>query len=115
MIFEGDIDIKLSDTGEITFSNTAKELSSVEVEQLFDRFYTVEVAHHSTGLGLSIARTLVQHIGGTITAEYSDSRLKIKTIVKGIIRIADYNQNRASLAPQLIRIDFAVLPETKCQ
>ena len=75
---DGDLDITLSDTGEITFANTAKELSTVEVEQLFDRFYTVEAAHHSTGLGLSIARTLVKRMGGTITAEYADNRLTIR-------------------------------------
>ena len=75
---DGDLEITLSDTGEITFSNTAKELSTVEVEQLFDRFYTVEVARNSTGLGLSIARTLVERMGGTITADYDEGRLAIK-------------------------------------
>ena len=77
---DGDLEITLSDTGEITFTNTAKELSSVQVEQLFDRFYTVEVARNSTGLGLSIARTLVERMGGTITADYENSRLTIKII-----------------------------------
>lgn len=78
---DGDLEINLSDTCEITFSNMAKGLSSVEVQQLFDRFYTVETAHHSTGLGLSIARTLVERMGGTITADYVDGRLTIKIIL----------------------------------
>ena len=75
---DGDLEITLSDTGEITFTNTARELSTVEVEQLFDRFYTVEVARNSTGLGLSIARTLVEHMGGTISANYDEGRLTIR-------------------------------------
>ena len=79
---DGDLVITLSDTGEITFSNTAKELSMVEVEQLFDRFYTVEAAHHSTGLGLSIARTLVERMGGTITAKYDNEQLIITIVLR---------------------------------
>lgn len=77
---DGDLDITLSDTGEITFINTAKELSAIQAEQLFERFYTVESARSSTGLGLSIARTLVERMGGQITAEYSNDRLTIQII-----------------------------------
>ena len=47
------------------------------MEQLFDRFYTVETARNSTGLGLSIAKTLVQRMGGSITAEYENDKLTI--------------------------------------
>lgn len=78
---DGDLEITLTDAGEIIFANTAGELSSVQVERLFDRFYTVETAKHSTGLGLSIARTLVEQMGGTITAEYHGNRLKIKMML----------------------------------
>ena len=73
----GDLSVSLSEDGEIRFSNTAKGLSAVSVEQLFDRFYTVETARNSTGLGLSIAKTLVQRMGGSITAEYENDKLTI--------------------------------------
>lgn len=74
---DGDLEITLKDTGEITFANTAGGLTPVMVEHLFDRFYTVEAARNSTGLGLSIARTLVERLGGSITAEYHGKRLII--------------------------------------
>lgn len=50
------MEITLDDDGKITFSNTAADMSEVQVERLFDRFYTLEDARKSTGLGLSIAR-----------------------------------------------------------
>ncbi|MCR5142249.1 MAG: HAMP domain-containing histidine kinase [Ruminococcus sp.] len=77
----GDLIITLSDTGDIVFSNSAPGLSTVETEQLFDRFYTVETAHHSTGLGLSIARTFIERMGCSITAEHSDGRLTITLVL----------------------------------
>ena len=74
---DGDLDIILTETGEIIFSNTASDLSEVQVERLFDRFYTVETARKSTGLGLSIARILVEQMNGTITANYENGKLSI--------------------------------------
>jgi hypothetical protein len=74
---DGDLDIVLTNNGAITFSNTATRLDELQVEKLFDRFYTVETARKSTGLGLSIARTLVEQMGGEITARYESGRLKI--------------------------------------
>ena len=74
----GDLEIVMSDSGEVSFSNTAPDLDDVQVGRLFDRFFTVEAARGSTGLGLSIAKTLVERMGGTITAEYSSGTLTIR-------------------------------------
>ncbi len=75
---DGDLAISLSADGRIQFSNHAAKLSSVEVEKLFERFYTVETARNSTGIGLSIARLLTERMGGDITAEYKDGQLYIQ-------------------------------------
>lgn len=53
------------------------------VERLFDRFYTVETGRNSTGLGLSIARTLTERIGGKIEAVYTDGKLTISLRLQG--------------------------------
>ena len=74
---DGDLRIAMTDEGIITFSNRAKALDKLHVEKLFDRFYTVESARNSTGLGLSIARKFVEENDGVITAEYDDDRLTI--------------------------------------
>lgn len=74
---DGDLKITLYQTGEIIFSNTASGLTEMQVGKLFDRFYTVETARKSTGLGLAITRTLVEQMKGTIYANYKNSILSI--------------------------------------
>lgn len=73
----GDLEVNLDADGRITFSNSAPELTPVMTERLFDRFYTVETARRSTGLGLSIAKALTERMGGTITAICQNGRLTI--------------------------------------
>lgn len=73
----GDLFVTLAEDGTATFSNIAEGLDSVAVGKLFDRFYTVETAGNSTGLGLSIAKLLAEQMGGTITAEYVGNRVVI--------------------------------------
>ncbi len=74
---DGDLGVTLSPDGVITVSNTAASLSEVQVGRLFGRFYTVEAARSSTGLGLSIAKTLCEKMGGSISAEYVCPQLSI--------------------------------------
>lgn len=75
---DGNLSISLDDDGAITFLNTASALDGIDVGRLFERFYTVESARNSTGLGLSIARSLVERMGGVITSDYSMNILCIK-------------------------------------
>lgn len=74
---DGDLEIQLRQDGEIIFSNTASKLDDVQVGRLFDRFFTVKAARNSNGLGLAISKTLVEQMGGVITARFQDSRLSI--------------------------------------
>lgn len=74
---DGDLFITLRDDGEIIFSNTASSLNGVQVGKLFDRFFTVEAARNSNGLGLAISKTLVEQMGGSISAELTNNKLII--------------------------------------
>ncbi len=74
---DGDLEVVLHSSGEIIFTNTASRLDEVQVGKLFDRFFTVEAARNSTGLGLSITKMLVERMGGTISAKYADGQFSI--------------------------------------
>ena len=84
---DGDLQITLTQDGEITFINQASSLNEVQVGRLFDRFYTVETARKSTGLGLAIARRLVGQMGGSISTEYKDGKLCIRILFPAIYKI----------------------------
>lgn len=75
---DGDLSVALYEIGEILFCNTASSLDQVQVGKLFQRFFTVENARNSTGLGLSIARMLVEEMRGIIHAEYREKKLYIR-------------------------------------
>ena len=74
---DGDLEIFLHDDGEIIFSNTASRLNEVQVGKLFDRFFTVEAARNANGLGLAISKTLIEQMGGSISAELVNIKLII--------------------------------------
>lgn len=75
---DGDLKITLCPNGEINFTNTASGLNEVQAGKLFDRFFTVKAAGNATGLGLSIAKTLVEQMNGTIEATYQNNELSIR-------------------------------------
>lgn len=74
------LNIKLDDNGVITFRNKNVFLDRTSVSKIFDRFFTVENANKSSGIGLNIARELVELNNGTMTANLKNNELIIKII-----------------------------------
>jgi len=75
---DGDLFVELKKDGSILFRNRAKKLDEVLVGHLFDRFYTVESGRDAAGLGLSIAKTLAEEMGGALEAAYKNGSLYLK-------------------------------------
>lgn len=75
---EGDFKVIMTAQGKISFSNRAKLPEGVTGEMLLTRFYTAESGARSTGLGLSIAKALVEKMGGRMNALFRDGTLFIK-------------------------------------
>ena len=76
---QADIVLTLAKRGrEVTLccENTCGKLPDVEEDRLFDRFYRSDAARTQKsggyGIGLSVARAIVQNHKGKITAEYKD-------------------------------------------
>lgn len=75
---DGNFKVVLQNDGTILFSNKATSLDATSVQKIFDRYFTVENAKKATGLGLSIAKQLVEANGGSISANYKNGILEIK-------------------------------------
>lgn len=78
---EGDFKVILDKDGKITFSNKSKALDTTTVQKIFGRYFTVENAKKSTGIGLSIAKELIELNNGKISAKYIRGYLIIDIII----------------------------------
>ena len=78
---EGDFKVTLDKDGKITFSNKSKALDTTTVQKIFGRYFTVENAKNSAGIGLSIAKELIELNNGKISAKYIRGYLIIDIII----------------------------------
>ena len=78
----GDFKVVLTENGRITFSNKATSLDATTVQKIFNRYFTVENAKKSTGLGLAIAKQLIELNDGMISAKYIKNHLIIDIYFK---------------------------------
>lgn len=75
---EKDFKVKMDNKGVIEFSNKTSEIDKTVLEKIFDRYYTVRNAKKASGIGLSIAKQLVELSKGEIEAKYKDNNLIIR-------------------------------------
>jgi signal transduction histidine kinase len=64
----------------LIIKNEADNLSEQDIDRLFDRFYTADRSRSSrrTGLGLSIAHSLMLKMNGRLTAAFHDGSVEIR-------------------------------------
>lgn len=75
---EEEFNIALKTNGTIVFSNKTDLIDTTSLEKIFDRYYTVKNAKKSNGIGLSIAKQLVELNNGNIKAKYINNYLIIE-------------------------------------
>lgn len=71
--------------GILSFSNAVSPDCQIDLERLFDRFYTKDRARHtsSSGLGLSIVKQIAQLHHWSISAQFENSQLTIRIDLSG--------------------------------
>ncbi len=81
-------DIRIVEDKEVTISfiNYGEPIDSKDIPYLFDRFYRVEKSRSQelggAGLGLAIAKSIVEHHGGKITVDSEGQETKFEVVLK---------------------------------
>lgn len=76
----GDIEVSVSaeDWAIVSFRNPVNDKSKIDIDRIFDRFYTGDQARsRTTGLGLHIVQHLVQEMGGSVGASIENNIIEI--------------------------------------
>jgi len=70
---------KMQSSVQLVISNNVEQLNEHDINHLFDRFYKADKTRteKSTGLGLSIAKSLMTKMGGDLTAALKDDQLSM--------------------------------------
>lgn len=79
---DGEVSIRLEEDAnfaELIIQNNAFALTELDVDHLFDRYYMADQSRSrtSTGLGLSIVKSLMEKMNGSISAYLHDGELSI--------------------------------------
>lgn len=77
----GEIEVRLlvMENAVISFRNPVKSTSNIDLERIFDRFYTGDKARsNTTGLGLSIVRLFAELMGGSADAKLHNDLIDIQ-------------------------------------
>ena len=82
----GTREIKNTNNIEISFSDTGHGISAENLKKIFDPFFTTKDVGHGTGLGLPIAKKIIEAHKGTVDFKTEDGKGTIFTITLPICK-----------------------------